>query len=51
MSIFIVPKSLYHKIFYHLFISFTPTKLFIYIKYILTHADYDKENWKNDPYF
>ncbi|WP_309235659.1 type II toxin-antitoxin system HigB family toxin [Planktothrix sp. FACHB-1365] len=23
----------------------------IYIKYILTHAEYDKENWKNDPYF
>lgn len=25
--------------------------LLIYIKYILTHAEYDKENWKNDPYF
>ncbi|NCO75129.1 MAG: type II toxin-antitoxin system HigB family toxin [Cyanobacteria bacterium] len=23
----------------------------IYIKYILTHADYDKGDWKNDPYF
>ena len=23
----------------------------IYIKYILTHAEYDKENWKYDPYF
>ncbi len=23
----------------------------IYIKYILTHADYDKGKWKNDPYF
>lgn len=23
----------------------------IYIKYILTHAEYDKDNWKNDPYF
>jgi hypothetical protein len=21
------------------------------IKYILTHAEYDKEKWKNDPYF
>lgn len=21
----------------------------IYIKYILTHAEYDKEEWKNDP--
>jgi mRNA interferase HigB len=23
----------------------------IYIKAILTHAQYDKEGWKNDPYF
>lgn len=23
----------------------------IYIKYVLTHADYDKEAWKNDPYY
>ncbi len=23
----------------------------IYIKYVLTHADYDKDKWKNDPYF
>ncbi|MCC3446052.1 MAG: type II toxin-antitoxin system HigB family toxin [Microcoleus sp. PH2017_20_SFW_D_A] len=23
----------------------------VYIKYILTHAEYDKNNWKNDPYF
>lgn len=23
----------------------------IYIKYILTHAEYDKDQWKNDPYF
>ena len=23
----------------------------IYIKYILTHADYDKRTWKNAPYF
>lgn len=23
----------------------------IYIKYIMTHADYDKDRWKNDPYF
>lgn len=23
----------------------------IYIKYILTHADYDKGDWKNDRYF
>jgi mRNA interferase HigB len=23
----------------------------IYHKYFLTHADYDKDRWKNDPYF
>lgn len=23
----------------------------IYIKYVLTHAEYDKSYWKNDPYF
>ncbi|CCQ50385.1 type II toxin-antitoxin system HigB family toxin [Crocosphaera watsonii WH 8501] len=22
-----------------------------YFKYFLTHAEYDKEKWKNDPYF
>ena len=23
----------------------------IYYKYFLTHSEYDKNNWKNDPYF
>ena len=23
----------------------------IYYKYFLTHNEYDKNNWKNDPYF
>ncbi len=23
----------------------------IYYKYLLTHAEYDKGKWKNDPYF
>lgn len=23
----------------------------IFIKFILTHAEYDKDKWKNDPYF
>jgi mRNA interferase HigB len=23
----------------------------VYYKYFLTHAEYDKDKWKNDPYF
>jgi len=23
----------------------------IYYRYLLTHAEYDKDKWKNDPYF
>ncbi|SMH58861.1 MULTISPECIES: type II toxin-antitoxin system HigB family toxin [Cyanophyceae] len=23
----------------------------VYYKYFLTHAEYDKDTWKNDPYF
>ncbi|MBF2028560.1 MAG: type II toxin-antitoxin system HigB family toxin [Oscillatoriales cyanobacterium C42_A2020_001] len=23
----------------------------VYYKYFLTHAEYDKDNWKNDPFF
>ncbi|MEM8677707.1 MAG: type II toxin-antitoxin system HigB family toxin [Cyanobacteria bacterium P01_G01_bin.67] len=23
----------------------------IYLKYVLTHAEYDKDQWKNDPYY
>ena len=23
----------------------------VFIKYILTHSEYDKDKWKNDPYF
>jgi mRNA interferase HigB len=26
-------------------------KQLIYIKYVLTHAEYDKEKWKDDPYY
>lgn len=36
---------------YRLIISIDYEKKLIYIKYILTHAEYDKESWKNDPYF
>ena len=36
---------------YRLIAEINYIKQRIYIKYILTHAEYDKEQWKNDPYF
>ncbi|MEM9538932.1 MAG: type II toxin-antitoxin system HigB family toxin [Cyanobacteria bacterium P01_E01_bin.42] len=36
---------------YRLIASINYIKQVIYLKYVLTHAEYDKENWKNDPYF
>ncbi|NQE35779.1 type II toxin-antitoxin system HigB family toxin [Microcoleus asticus] len=36
---------------YRLIVSLNYQKQIVYIKYILTNAEYDKENWKNDPYF
>ncbi|MGB3640609.1 MAG: type II toxin-antitoxin system HigB family toxin [Rivularia sp. (in: cyanobacteria)] len=36
---------------YRLIVSIDYEKQVIYIKYILTHAEYDKDEWKNDPYF
>ncbi|ACK71006.1 conserved hypothetical protein [Gloeothece citriformis PCC 7424] len=36
---------------YRLIVSIDYERQLIYIKYILTHAEYDKEQWKNDPYF
>lgn len=36
---------------YRLIVDLVYTHQIIYIKYILTHANYDKENRKNDPYF
>ncbi len=36
---------------YRLIVSIDYESQLIYIKYILTHAEYDRENWKNDPYF
>ena len=36
---------------YRLIVSIDYESKLIYIKYILTHAEYDKEKWKNDPYF
>lgn len=36
---------------YRLIVSINYEKQIIYIKYILTHAEYNKETWKNDYYF
>ena len=36
---------------YRLIVSIDYEGQLIYIKYILTHAKYDKDKWKNDPYF
>jgi mRNA interferase HigB len=36
---------------YRLIASINYEKQVIYIKYVLTHAEYDKDDWKNDPYF
>ncbi len=36
---------------YRLIVSIDYERQLIYIKYILTHAEYDKNRWKNDPYF
>ena len=36
---------------YRLIVSIDYERQLIYIKYIFTHAEYDRENWKNDPYF
>lgn len=36
---------------YRLIVNIDYPGQLIYIKYILTHAEYDKENWKDDPHF
>ncbi len=36
---------------YRLIVSIDYERQVIYIKYVFTHAEYDKEQWKNDPYF
>jgi mRNA interferase HigB len=36
---------------YRLIADIQYQKQLIYVKYILTHAEYDKESWKNDPYY
>jgi mRNA interferase HigB len=36
---------------YRLIAAIDYAKQCIYIKYILTHAEYDKDEWKNDSYY
>jgi mRNA interferase HigB len=36
---------------YRLIVSINDEKQRVYYKYFLTHAEYDKNKWKNDPYF
>ncbi|MEO0771306.1 MAG: type II toxin-antitoxin system HigB family toxin [Cyanobacteria bacterium J06649_4] len=36
---------------YRLIVDIVYTAQKVYIKHVLTHAEYDKEKWKNDPYF
>lgn len=36
---------------YRLIVSINYSKQIIYFKYFLTHAEYNKDSWKNDPYF
>jgi mRNA interferase HigB len=36
---------------YRLIVSIDFEGQLIDIKYVLTHAEYDKEQWKHDPYF
>jgi mRNA interferase HigB len=36
---------------YRLIVDIVYSSQRIYIKYVLTHSDYDKEKWKDDPYF
>lgn len=36
---------------YRLIAAINYRKQIVYFKYFLTHAEYDKDGWKNDPYF
>ena len=36
---------------YRLIVSIVYEGQLLYIKSLLTHAEYDKEQWKHDPYF
>jgi mRNA interferase HigB len=43
--------SLRRELLYRLIVDLVYDSQRIYIKYVLTHAEYDKDEWKNDPYF
>ena len=36
---------------YRLISSINYKKQIVYVKYVLTHAEYDKDRWKDDPYY
>ncbi len=36
---------------YRLIVGIDYVSQTVYYKYLLTHAEYDKDKWKNDPYF
>jgi mRNA interferase HigB len=36
---------------YRLILDINYADQLAYFKYFLTHAEYDKEQWKNDPYY
>ncbi len=36
---------------YRLIVSIDYEEQLVYYKYFLTHAEYDKEQWKNDPHY
>jgi mRNA interferase HigB len=36
---------------YRLITSIVYSKQRIYIKYVLTHSEYDRDKWKDDPYY